>query len=131
MPFSVQHTGYQRIHNHIKYNLSSRNCPHKFWDFIGSVREVLQPSDRGLENALSVITRPKLHNKDCFLNCRVGLGRSASPTTRKGGRRPFAMCYAFPKTPYSFEVFLRLMEELCYVVKQGHGSVISSLMPRQ
>lgn len=41
------------------------------------------------------------------------------------------MCYAFPKTPYNFEVFLRLMEEFCYVVKQGHGGVISSLMPRQ
>ena len=62
--FVATHTDKKHIHNHIYYNSTSLDCTHKFRDFIGSARALRRLSDQiCMENALSVITAPKLHSQ--------------------------------------------------------------------
>ena len=62
--FVATHTDKKHIHNHIYYNSTSLDCTHKFRDFIGSARALRRLSDQiCMENALPVITAPKLHSQ--------------------------------------------------------------------
>ena len=70
--FVATHTDKKHIHNHIYYNSTSLDCTHKFRDFIGSARALRRLSDQVcLENALSVITAPKLHSQGQYAHYGV------------------------------------------------------------
>ena len=94
--FVATHTDRQHIHNHIYYNSTSLDCSHKFRDFIGSARAVRRLSDRVcLENDLSVITSPRLHNKGRFLHYGAWLGAERQPSYKE--RLRAAICGALAK----------------------------------
>ena len=70
--FVATHTDKKHIHNHIYYNSTSLDCTHKFRDFIGSARALRRLSDQiCMENALSVITAPKLHSQGQYAHYGV------------------------------------------------------------
>ncbi len=128
--FVATHTDRQHIHNHIYYNSTSLDCSRKYRNFWGSSFALRRLSDRVcMENALSIIERPKLHSKGRFLHYGAWLGGDRQPSYK--ARLCLASREAVEKGPADFDHFLRLMEEAGYAVRHGRGGAISFLAPGQ
>ena len=126
--FVCTHTDKGHIHNHIYYNSTAYDRSRKFRNFISSSFALRRLSDRVcLEHALSVVERPKLHSKGCFLHYGQWQGTARPPSQKEQIR--WAIDAALSEHPADFADFLRRMEAAGIQVVHGRGGVISFRAP--
>ncbi len=120
------HRDKSHVHSHIIFNSTTIDCKHKFRDFLGSGKAVARLSDTiCLEHRLSIIEAPKLGNN----NYNKWLGDKARPSHRELLRATIDSTLA--KKPEDFEVFLKLMADTGYEVKQGVPITFRSIGQKQ
>lgn len=108
------HRDKSHIHSHIIFNSTTLDCKHKFRDFLGSGKAIARLSDTiCLEHRLSIIEAPRLGNN----SYNKWLGNNAKPAHRELLRT--AIDDILAKKPKDFVIFLKLLEDAGYDVKQG------------
>ena len=117
------HTDKQHIHSHIYYNSTTLDCTRKFRNFWGSSFALRRLSDRlCLENGLSIVENPKPRSKGKFRNYGEWQAGQKKPLTYQDRLRA-AIDTVLAKRPADFPVFLSLMEQAGYEVKQRRGAI--------
>ena len=108
------HTDPAHIHNHIIFNSTSIDHTQKFRNFLGSSEAIRKISDKlCLENGLSIIEAPK--QGPSHYGKWLGDKKPLSWQERLGQTIDAVMA----QKPADFDVFLKLMAENGYEVKQG------------
>ena len=108
------HTDHAHIHNHIIFNSTSIDHTQKFRNFLGSSEAIRKISDKlCLENGLSIIEAPKQGPS----HYGKWLGDKKPLSWQERLRQTIDAVMA--QKPADFDVFLKLMAENGYEVKQG------------
>ena len=108
------HTDHAHIHNHIIFNSTSIDHTQKFRNFLGSSEAIRKISDKlCLENGLSIIEAPKQEAS----HYGKWLGDKKPLSWQEKLRQTIDTVMA--QKPADFDVFLKLMMESGYEVKQG------------
>ena len=108
------HTDHAHIHNHIIFNSTSIDHKQKFRNFLGSSEAIRKISDKlCLENGLSIIEAPKQGPS----HYGKWLGDKKPLSWQERLRQTIDAVMA--QKPADFDVFLKLMAENGYEVKQG------------
>jgi len=115
------HTDHAHIHNHIIFNSTSIDHTQKFRNFLGSSEAIRKISDKlCLENGLSIIEAPKQGPSDYG----KWLG-DKKPLSWQGKLRQ-TIDTVMAQKPADFDIFLKLMMESGYEVKQGQHLVFKA-----
>jgi len=110
------HTDHTHIHNHIICNSTSIDHTQKFRNFLGSSEAIRKISDKlCLENGLSIIEAPKQGPS----HYGKWLGDKKTLSWQEKLRQTIDAVMA--QKPADFDVFLKLMMESGYEVKQGQN----------
>ena len=110
------HTDHAHIHNHIICNSTSIDHTQKFRNFLGSSEAIRKISDKlCLENGLSIIEAPKQGPS----HYGKWLGDKKTLSWQEKLRQTIDAVMA--QKPADFDVFLKLMMESGYEVKQGQN----------
>lgn len=108
------HTDKAHIHNHIYWNSTTLDCKRKFRNFFNSSRAIARLSDLiCIEHQLSVIDNPQ-KGGTAYSKWR---GFNAKMPNRE--RLRIAIDEALEQKPHDFDVFLALLTEQGYEVKEG------------
>ena len=108
------HTDHAHIHNHIIFNSTSIDHTQKFRNFLGSSEAIRKISDKlCIENGLSIIEAPKQGPS----HYGKWLGDKKPLSWQEKLRQTIDAVMA--QKPADFDVFLKLMMESGYEVKQG------------
>ena len=115
------HTDHAHIHNHIIFNSTSIDHTQKFRNFLGSSEAIRKISDKlCLENGLSIIEAPKQGPSDYG----KWLGDKKPLSWQEKLRQTIDAVMA--QKPADFDIFLKLMMESGYEVKQGQQLVFKA-----
>lgn len=108
------HEDKKHIHSHIYFNSTKQDRSGKFRDFLGSGRAVRRLSDQiCVEHGLSIVKKPKRRG----VHYGTWLGDDKKPSWQDKLR--WAIDGALKQQPADFDVFLTLMKQAGYEVKQG------------